>query len=150
RIATSGRTGPGGLRLLLAGPHDAAGGVLEDDALREELLADTVRLGPVLRLARGFALGDPLLDLRVERLLSGADHAEDAVRLLEELHPLRRGRGPQASLQRVRAQLVQRADRAGHVQVVVHRGLELRLRVGELLESVVGARRRALAAGRAT
>ncbi len=49
----------------------------------------------------------------------------------------------------MRPQLVQRADRARRVQVVVHRGLELVLHIGDVLETVVGARRRALSAGRA-
>src|SRR5690242_18545379 len=43
-------------------PRGYSGLILEHDALLEQLVADPVGFGVVLRLARGLARGDPLLD----------------------------------------------------------------------------------------
>src|SRR5437870_12004647 len=75
-------------RLLGRLPHCARGRVLEQDALRAELLADRVRSAEVLAPAGLVALGDRRRDLRLAEPGAGGasrpQRAEEARRLLAE------------------------------------------------------------------
>src|SRR5947208_2639024 len=139
-------------RLLGRLPHCARGRVLEQDAPRAEILADRVRSAEVLAPARLVALGDRGRDLRLAhpgaggasrpqrgqeapRLLAeDAEHGGDTRQVGTQGRGRRRVAGVEGAVQLAHA-VVDRAERPGGVQIVVHGGDEVgekrRERAGE-------------------
>src|SRR5438552_4323873 len=144
-------------RLLGRLPHCARRRVLEQDALRAELLADRVRSAEVLAPAGLVALGDRGRDLRLaepgaggasrpqrteeaRRLLAeDAEHGGDAPEVGAQRRGRRRVAGVEGAVQLAHA-VVERTERLGGIEVVVHRAGELGEEGGERARQRAGRR----------